>query len=190
MPVISLSDGRVVGRVKDVIFDAPACRISGFLLRETRWLTDALVLPMDRVRSLGRDALMVPDRTAVQPSVRVRPLRRLLNSGVRMVGLHMLTEGGADLGTVSEVFVGPSGEIVGYELEPGLVEETLHGRRLVPASSLLAAGPDAAIVPDDVEELIRRPEQIVEPVDQAAGQDEDSDHRMPEGVTPVPAAGQ
>lgn len=167
LPIVSLADGRVVGRVRDVIFDPPSGRIAGLLVKESGLLSDARVVPMDRVRSLGDDAVTVPDRSAVQASLRVKPLRRLLNSGVRLAGLHLLTEGGRDLGTIDEVFIGKSGEIVGYELNPGLVEETMRGKRLVPAAELMAAGPDAAIVPDHVEQLVRRPEQDVAALEQA-----------------------
>lgn len=162
LPVVSLNDGRVVGHVRDVVFDPQSRRIAGFLLREATWLSDALVVPLERVRSLGRDAVTVTDKAAVQASIRARPLRRLLNSGVRLSGLHVLTETGVDLGTIDEVFISPSGEIVGYELNPGVVEETLRGKRLIPGTELLTAGPDAAIVPAGVEQLIRRPEQLIE----------------------------
>lgn len=199
LPVISLSDGRIVGHVRDVIFDPPAGRIAGLLLKEASLLSDAWVVPLDRIRSLGRDAVTVPDRSAVQFSLRVRPVRRLLNSGVRLTGLHMLTEGGRDLGTIDEVFIGPDGEVVGYELNPGVVEETMRGKRLVPGAEMLTAGPDAAIVPGHVEQLIRRPEQGVEVIERAlageeeasAGQDADA-ARAVDGLhsSPTPAVGQ
>lgn len=162
LPVIALSDGRIAGRVRDIVFDPPAGRIAGLLVREAGPFSDALIVPLDRIRSLGRDAVTVPDGAAVQPAHRLKLIRRLLISGVRLAGLHVLTEGGLDLGTIDDVFVGPAGEVLGYELSPGVVEETLHGKRLVPGGELLAAGPDAAVVPDRVEQIIRRPEQRVE----------------------------
>ena len=167
LPIISLADGLIVGRVRDVVFDPTGGRIAGLLVREASLLSDARVVPLERIRSFGRDAVTVPDRSAVQPSLRVRPVRRLLNSGVRLTGLHVLTEGGRDLGTIDEVFVGKAGEIVGYELNPGMVEETMRGKRLIPGAEMLTAGPDAAIVPERVEQLIRRPEQDVEALERA-----------------------
>ena len=67
LPIISLSDGRVVGHIRDVIFDPQSARIAGFLVREAGWLLDALVVPSDRVRSLGRDAVTVPDKLPFRP---------------------------------------------------------------------------------------------------------------------------
>jgi uncharacterized protein YrrD len=161
LPVISLADGLVLGHVRDVVFDPPGGRIAGLLLREATLLTDALVIPLDKVRSLGRDAVTVPTRASVLPSIRVRAVRRLLFSGVRLTGLHILTEGGRDLGAIEEVFIGSGGEIIGYELSPGVVEATLHGKRLAPGIELITAGPDAAVFSERVVELIQQPEAEV-----------------------------
>jgi uncharacterized protein YrrD len=186
LPIISLADGLVLGRVRDVVFNPSGGRIAGLLIREAGLISDARLVPLEKVRSLGRDAVTVPDRSAVVPSIRVRPLRRLLNSGVRLTGLHILTEGGRDLGTINEVFVGPTGEIVGYELNPGVVEETVSGKRLVPGAELITAGPDAAIVAERVAELIRQPAADVATLERA------DEAEAPEDAAPglVPAAGE
>jgi uncharacterized protein YrrD len=169
LPIVSLAEGRVVGRVRDVIFDPPGGRIAGLLVKEASLLSDARVVPLERVRTLGDDAITVPDRHAVQPSLRIRPLRRLLNAGVRLNGLHVVTEGGRDLGTVDEVFIGKAGDIVGYELNLGMVAETMRGKGLIPGADVLAAGPDALIVPERVEQLVQQPEQDVEALERAYG---------------------
>jgi uncharacterized protein YrrD len=183
LPIISLADGLVLGRVRDIVFNPSGGRIAGLLIREAGLFRDARLVPLEKVRSLGRDAVTVPDRSAVVPSIRVRPLRRLLNSGVRLTGLHILTEGGRDLGTINEVFVGPVGEIVGYELNPGVVEETVFGKRLVPGAELITAGPDAAIVAERVTELIRQPAADVAALEQEGASE------TPEDLAPAPAPG-
>lgn len=187
LPVISLADGLVLGQVRDVIFDPPGGRISGLLLREATFLTDALVVPLEKVRSLGRDAITVPTRSSVLPSIRVRAVRRLLFSGVRLRGLHILTEGGRDLGAIEEVFIGSGGEIVGYELNPGVVSETLHGKRLAPGAELITAGPDAAIFSERVVEFISRPEADVAALEAAEVESEPADVDLGDLPAPAPA---
>lgn len=189
LPVISLADGLVLGQVRDIIFDPPGGRIAGLLLREATLLTDALVVPLDKIRSLGRDAVTVPTRSSVQPSIRVRPVRRLLFSGVRLTGLHILTEGGRDLGAIEEVFIGNGGEIIGYELSPGVVEVSLRGKRLAPGAELITAGPDAAVFTERVVELIQGPEADVAALEaEARPAPEAGEIAADERPAPLPAA--
>ncbi|MBI2941060.1 MAG: PRC-barrel domain-containing protein [Chloroflexi bacterium] len=156
LPVVSLADGLRIGIVRDILFDCAGRRIAAFIVAEAGWLKDTQVIPMEQVRSYGRDALTVfnSQSKAIVPASSIRAISRLLHNGVCLTGLHMLTEGGDDLGTIEEIFIAPDGGMVGYEISAGIVRDTMHGRRFVPATEALTVGPDAAIVPDHVEQFV------------------------------------
>lgn len=169
LPVVSLADGQRIGVVRDLVFDCDGSRIAALLIEDSGWLTEPKVVPLDRVRSFGRNAVTVYDRQSIVPGSTVKSIRKLLNNGVLLTGLLMLTEGGNDLGTIEEVFIAPDGAMRGYEISAGVVQDTLNGKRFVPASEVFKVGPDCLIVPDHVETMIlEQPADIIEKMVAAA----------------------
>lgn len=181
VPVFSLAEGRLVGRVQDVIFDPPSGRIAGMVLKRSALAIGTRVVPVSRIRSLGSDVVTVEDGKSVRVSLWPRFVRRLPNLGTALNGLLVLTESGEQLGALEEVFVGPAGEILGYELNARLEGPQSSGKRVIPGQGILVVGRDAAIVHDSMAQLIRQPGQEAAHFEQAVSNEEE---RIPETVEP------
>ncbi|MFE2052395.1 PRC-barrel domain-containing protein [Streptomyces sp. NPDC059459] len=150
-PVVTLG-GDAVAHVKDTVCDDAASRITGFTLTGSGLLSGPLKesLPWSSVYSLGHDAVMIRDRRALVGAAALahRPTLR-----ARVVGAPVVTDTGAEIGTVLDVVVegGTGGRVVGFRVAaskafaPG---PTRHRRRVyVPRGETLTVAGRALVLP-------------------------------------------
>lgn len=170
LPIISLAEGIRVGEIRDIVFDPDRRTIAGLVVTEANWRHDAEIVPIDRVRSFGRDAVTIHSMTGLVKARTDETLSKLMGSGVKLDGLLVMTEGGNYLGIIEEIVVGPKGEMVAYEISAGFAEDLSRGKCLLPADEALTVGRDVATFPDGLESLIAHqlPELPTEDVESAS----------------------
>jgi uncharacterized protein YrrD len=156
LPIVSLAEGVRVGEIKDIVFDPDRRTIAALVVSEATWRRDAEIVPIDRVRSFGRDAVTIHNLGGLVKSRSDADLTKLLLSGVKLDGLLVMTEGGNYLGILEEIVIGPHGDMLAYEISAGFAEDLSRGRCLIPADEAVTVGTDVATFPDGVETLITR----------------------------------
>jgi uncharacterized protein YrrD len=166
LPIISLDEGVRVGRVRDLVFDPDNRAIAALVVNEPSWGRDAELIPVDRVRSFGRDAVTIHSLRAVIKARSRRDLDRLYRSGVTFDGLLVMTEGGNYLGLIDEVILDDHAGVVAYEISTGFAKDVNQGKCQIPADEALTVGRDVALFPDGVESLVLQPSAIVAPAEE------------------------
>ena len=157
LTILSLSSGRKLGSVKDVLFDPETNRILAVLVDEGGWFDKARVVPFGSIRSFGRDAVIVPDDTVVVPADSDPVIKRALDRGKVVVGMEVYTTDGRYLGKIDEVvFDEQTGQVQGFEVSGGLVAETLRGKHFVSAAETRATGLQVAFVPPETGTRVER----------------------------------
>ncbi|MGC9442226.1 PRC-barrel domain-containing protein [Streptomyces sp. WG5] len=153
-PVVTLG-GDAVADVKDTVCDAAASRITGFTLAGRGLLSGPLKegLPWPAVYALGHDAVVIRDRRSLVSAAAALAHQPTLRA--RVLGARMLTEAGAEIGTVLDVVVegGVAGRVVGFRVAasrafvPGPAR---HRRRVyVPRGETLTLAGRALVLPAD-----------------------------------------
>jgi uncharacterized protein YrrD len=116
MPVVALDTGRILGEVRDVVFD-PQRSFVGFTLRGRGLLSSPLIgfLPDTGIGAAGPDAVMVESEGAL---IRDRgEINRLIADHREAPGSDVVTRSGTPLGKVNDVVleIGSAGiAVVGY----------------------------------------------------------------------------
>ena len=149
LPVVTLDSGDAIGEVRDVLFDPSRSKVIGFTVRGRGLLSPPLVglLPVETVRAIGRDAVMITSETGV---VGGRDgLDSAVDQQVEVIGREVVNDAGATLGEVVDVILEverADAEVVGYEIEG-------EGRRfIIPLGTSAPLSDDALMVPADVEQ--------------------------------------
>lgn len=148
--VVTLDRAVAVGEVRDVLFDPERSRIVGFTLRGLGLLSAPLlgILPGEWVRSIGRDAVMIDSESSV---VSDRDgMQAAVGDQQEVIGREVVTDAGTSLGKVSDIVIeieGPSGRVVGYE-----IERPDGPQILVPVTGGVPVSGDALVLPADAEQ--------------------------------------
>lgn len=124
-------DGRVVGRVHDLLFSGPGDRVIGLLLEGGAWRRRHLI-PYEEVGAIGPAAVMLRQPVVLCANDGQR-LARLRRAHAPVIGLRVLTRDGRDLGTVDDVCFDPAdGRVQGYLISGGVVADVAEGRGFLP----------------------------------------------------------
>lgn len=154
-PVVTLG-GELVAEIKDIVFERSGGRIAGFTLRNpglfSRSRKDSL--PWGSVHGVGRDAVMVPDKTVLIAATELVPRKQAHKADV--LEDRVLTDNGRDLGRVVDVVLygGTTLDVVGYEVEASEALGTAGRRVLIPLPDTVAVSGENLIVPASATEFV------------------------------------
>lgn len=154
LPVIALDLGSELGAVKEILYEPREQRILALLLEEGGWIKGAKIVTWQDLRHIGEDAVTVQGAEVVLDSNSQKELQELCKNRTGLKGYKLLTEKGVELGIIEDILFDPSsGEIVGYELSRGVVQDLLDGRweAILPENMLpdcLVFGENTVVIPE------------------------------------------
>jgi uncharacterized protein YrrD len=153
LPVIAKT-GKVLGTAVDLLFDE-AQRLRGVLLDGGGIFKRRKYVPAERIRSIGRDAVMVDSEGDVLPLDHQAGQWIGLESGDRKLGgKTVLLAGGIEAGSVTGVYFQEEvGILIGYELSDGWFGDLREGRKALMSEKPLIWGEDVLVAPDAGVEL-------------------------------------
>jgi uncharacterized protein YrrD len=155
-PVVAYDSGEKIETVVDLIFDQNDNRLLGFLIDEGGWFSNAKVLPLELVKAIGIDAVIIPTQDAIATSSEYAEIHKILEANNILNGTRIMTTDGRDLGTLIDFYFDEkTGAVEGYEASGGLFADAYSGRSFVPAPQTLKIGEDVAFVPTETADLMQ-----------------------------------
>ena len=146
--IIAYDSGEKISTIKDLVFDHNENCLLGFLIKEAGWFSNPQILPLYLVKALGSNAIIVPSRDAICPSVDRAKIHKVLQDDRVLNGTRIMTTDGRDLGKVTDLYFDEkTGIIEGYEVSSGIFTDADSGRSFVPATQTLKIGKEIAFVP-------------------------------------------
>ncbi|MHB0886986.1 MAG: PRC-barrel domain-containing protein [Bacillota bacterium] len=149
LPVICLQTGRKMGEVRDLLIGRRGDRLSGLrVVVSSRFSLKSL--RFRDIHSLGEDAVIIHDGTALLAPSRVRAVEAGARGPERVIGKRVITADGRDLGTIDDIIIDEAaGKVTGYEVSSGLVSDLVDGKLILPVPPGMKVGQDAVIIPAD-----------------------------------------
>lgn len=136
-PIISLTEGRMLGRAKDVYVDAELQQLAGLYLGSEGMIRrKAQVIQNDDVVLFGIDAVLVKDSDVVKKDKDLAETVDWyrLND---LQGYEVHTPGGTKLGTVGDIILDGMGAIIGFSLSRVFVKGPLAEQGTVPRETVV-----------------------------------------------------
>ena len=143
-PVISQDTGEQIATIQDVVLDQPPTRVLAVLIDTGGWMESARVIRWEQVVSLG-DVLLVRGEPPYAKISDDPEMAALAKQSHQITGTTIITVDGEQIGTVADLMIEASGQIVGYEVKQGFFKD-LRGRSLLPVVQVRSVGADAVIV--------------------------------------------
>jgi uncharacterized protein YrrD len=154
-PVVAYDSGEKIETIVDLIFDQYDNRLLGFLIDEGGWFSNAKVLPLNLVKAIGVDAVIIQSKEAIALASDYVDINKILENNNILNGTRIVTTDGRDLGTLIDFYFDETtGAVEGYEASGGLFADAYSGRSFVPAPQALKIGEDVAFVPAETAGLM------------------------------------
>lgn len=191
MPVVSLSDGRNLGRVRALVIDPGSLRLAALALEAGGFLKERRFIPFEAVKSIGEDAVTIEDSGSVVRLSTSPDLASLVRQPVSLLGCHLITEDGRFLGTASEYLFSLDGKIDHFEVDCGWKLSLTKGKATLSAEVVRTVGQGSIIVNSEAPSLLSwsgsRLEEVGQGVCRFLGRF--NPHRTPPADNPPPSIG-
>lgn len=115
--VISLAEGKKIGKVREVVIDTEKRALAGFLIQSGDWFK-INGLPFSTVQSIGEDAVVIANANDVIDASQIDQMEALLSKHIPLKDCSIFSKAGRIIGTVVEVnFDEQSGELKTLEIQ-------------------------------------------------------------------------
>lgn len=141
--IVNQATGEQIATVTDIVLDNDARHVVALLTDSGGWFRDAKVVVWNTVNSIG-DVIVVRGGTTEIIASSNPELAYLLEVKTPMTGTTIISHNGERIGTVGDLFIDDAGNVVGYEVRQGLIND-LSGRKFLPVENVAAVGKDAII---------------------------------------------
>ena len=145
LPVVSISDGNEIGKVKNVMINAVKGTVDFFVIDSAMRSLAGGVVPVGKVLGIGADALTILEADDVSDIVKIPAAIDLLQKNITVRGTRVLTRKGSLLGEVGDVFVNEddSCAIIGVEFVPGSSKVKAG---IIPRNNIITFGKNLLVV--------------------------------------------
>ena len=174
--VVTISDGRIVGDVKDVYMNAEMTMLAGVNLGKTGKLfrRKAVIVPIENVVVFGVDVILIKSDEAVTDSKELEVSAEwvLLDE---VEGREIDTPGGTKVGQIGDLVLDEDGNIMAFALARVYVEGPLSDERVVYRDSVIDSGSkDGAMTIDLNKAELMGKSAIVAPAEESLTEDKES----------------
>lgn len=137
--VIHQSTGDRIGSVSDVVLDSEVRHVVALVVNDG----NSHVVRWNAIMGIG-EMIVVSGELPLRTVADDDEVSELLKRANRITGTTIVSDGGEKIGTVGDLFIDESGEIVGYSVSQGLFKD-MRGRKFLPVQDVHAVGKDAVI---------------------------------------------
>ncbi len=150
LPIISISDGMEVGKVKSIIINAEKGAVDYIVVDSGIQIFSARVIPNDDVLGIGEYALTIENEGVITDINRIPAAIQLLQKDIQVKGTKVLTKKGRLIGEIGDIYLDESEncKITGLEFIADITQKKV---RLIPSDSVITFGKNLTVVKEDVE---------------------------------------
>lgn len=160
LPIISISDGNEVGRVKSIIVNAEKGAIDYVVVDSGIQILSARVIPTENILGIGEYALTIEDEGVISDISKIPAAVDLLRRDVQVKGTKVLTKKGRLIGEIGDIYVDEDASCKIKALE-FIADITQKKIRLIPSDSVITFGKNLIVVQEDVESfLVDKPTEL------------------------------
>ena len=142
LPVISRSNGEILGEVDDVIYLPTLSHILGLVIKsKEKYYTER-----DNIYKIGSD-LVILNHSGQVHDYKQAPGIGLNDGNGTILGETVITNEGREVGSVNDLIIDEDDyKVVGYEVSGGVIQDVLQGRNILSLDDNIIYGKDALII--------------------------------------------
>lgn len=149
LPIISISNGNEVGKIKNIIINEEKGAIDYFVVDSGVQVYSTRVIPTENVLGIGEYALTILNADVIQDISKIPTAIDMLQKNITVKGTKVLTKKGSLIGETGDIYVNTDAEctITGIEY---IADITLKKIRIIPRNAIITYGKNLTVVEDNV----------------------------------------
>lgn len=148
LPVFTITDGRKIDHVEDVIYDPMRNRIEALLIEKGGWFGEPRVILYEDLEGIGYDAALISSPALMKKISEVgKNIQAIVKNDTFLTNTKIITEDGIEMGRVSDIYFNSStGRVEEFEVSHGALLNWRESKKRIKIESLVTIGHDATIV--------------------------------------------
>ncbi|KGP90921.1 photosystem reaction center subunit H [Pontibacillus chungwhensis BH030062] len=132
LPIISIVDGKEVGRVKSLVINPDEGHVDFLTIEHKEWQVSVKAIPFKKVIGVGEYAVTIESNTAILDLDEIPIANELINKKVKIIGSKVMTRKGQLIGEVTEYYVNDdTGKVIATSVQMGDQEVVLDSTSVV-----------------------------------------------------------
>ncbi len=150
LPIISISDGVEVGKVKSILVNADEGTVDYIIVDSGIQILSARVISTSSVLGMGEYALTIENDSAINDIGRIPAAIDLLQKNIQVKGSKVLTKKGRLIGEIGDFFFDEDNNcrITGLEYIADITHKKV---RIIPRNNVITFGKNLIVVTEEVE---------------------------------------
>lgn len=149
LPIISITDGVQVGKVKSLVINPDKGAIDFLTIEKDDWQVSVKAVPFKKVIGVGEFAVTIDSDSAIIDLNEIPIANQLVNKKIKILNTRVMTRKGELIGEIKEFYIDEeNGQILGMALRTSDQEVEVA----LPAELVLTYGKDIIIVKEDASE--------------------------------------
>lgn len=148
LKVLSVKTGEEIDTIKELIYDPKQNKVLGFLIDKGGWFSDAKVILIEDIESIGRDAVMIASSDVIKKVDDIQgTVARIADEGHYLTNTKVITREGNELGEITDIFFdSTTGNVEEFEVSQGLIGDAKNGKKTIRLEDIVTVGKEASIV--------------------------------------------
>lgn len=127
LPVLCQKTQKKIGIVEDVIYIPGGDKVEGIIVVDHKLISKRFFIALEKILAFGQMAVIVEDGN--QREVQ-------WGDSASVLGRTIIRDDGKELGIISDIVFDPiDGQVEGYEISRGVVDDLISGRNILPYDS-------------------------------------------------------
>ncbi|MGI6777939.1 MAG: PRC-barrel domain-containing protein [Acetivibrionales bacterium] len=153
LPIISISTGEEVGKVKNILINGDRGAIDYIVVDTGNQIYSARVIPTKRVLGIGENALTIENESSISDISKVSEAVELIQKEIKVKGAKVLTKKGNLIGEIGDICIDEDNFCRITALEH--ITDISHGKsRLIPREKVITFGRNLVIVENDFQNFL------------------------------------
>ena len=150
LPIISISEGNEVGKVKNIVINADRGTIDYFVVDSGIQVLSTRVIPTANVLGIGEYAMTILNPEAISDISKLPDAIDMLQKNITVKDTKVLTKKGSLIGETGDIYVNVDKQcsIAGVEYIADITQKKI---RIIPRESVITFGKTLMVVEDDVQ---------------------------------------
>lgn len=160
LKIISLQDGKEIGKVQDLIYDPDEKRIVALIAKNGGLFSDPKMVLINDLKNIGEDAIMIDSPNLIKSTSEVdQKIASIAKNENYITRTRIVTSTGVELGTISDLlFDQNTGKVEQFEVSQGGLIDVKSGKKYINVSQIETIGKDVIIVSPQTEGIIQSQE--------------------------------
>ncbi|QSS99119.1 PRC-barrel domain-containing protein [Pontibacillus sp. ALD_SL1] len=147
LPIISIVDGKEVGRVKSLVINPDEGHVDFLTIEHKEWQVSVKAIPFKKVIGVGEYAVTIESNTAILDLDEIPIANELINKKVKIIGSKVMTRKGQLIGEVTEYYVNDdTGKVIAASVQMGDKEVVLDSTSVVTYSEHMTIVSEKALM--------------------------------------------